>query len=97
MSPDWASGPAIYELTVAGGIGPLFRYALRPHRVARMQVCTILRWAPADRDLADVMLLLESKGLTVEDVSTTDIPRRRAPRQATESLERPPRHQRPHR
>jgi hypothetical protein len=97
MSPDWASGPAIYELTVAGAIGPVLRYALRPHRVARMQVCTILRWAPEDRDLADVMLLLESKGLTVEDVSTIDTPRRQAPRDAIEPSEGPPRHLRPYR
>jgi hypothetical protein len=94
MSPDWASGPAIYELTVAGALGPVLRCALRPHKVAQMQVCTILRWTAADRDVVDVMLLLESKGLTVEDVSTMDTPLRQVPQQATESSDRPPRHQR---
>lgn len=70
MSPDWSSGPATYELTVAGAIGPVLRSALKPHQVARTQICTILRTGGSDdRDLVDLMLLLESRSLNVEDVS----------------------------
>jgi hypothetical protein len=76
MSPDWASGPAVYELTLAGAIGPMLRCALRPHEVARTQLCTILRArGSADGDLVDLMLLLESRGLQVEDVSRIDASR----------------------
>jgi hypothetical protein len=76
MNQDWASGPAIYELTVAGALGPVLRCALRPHKVARTQLCTILRIRPsADRDLVDLMERLESRELKVEDVSRIDAAR----------------------
>jgi hypothetical protein len=78
MRPGWASGPAMYELTVAGAIGPVLRSALKPHKVERTQICTILRaGASADRDLVDLMLMLESRGLKVEDVSRLENPRRK--------------------
>jgi hypothetical protein len=79
MTPDWISGPAVYELTLAGAIGPVLRFALKPHQVAQTQICTILRTrASADRDLVDLMLRLESRGLKVEDVSRVDTRRGRA-------------------
>ena len=78
MRPGWASGPAMYELTVAGAIGPVLRCALKPHKVEKTQICTILRaGASADRDLVDLMLMLESRGLKVEDVSRVDTRRRK--------------------
>jgi hypothetical protein len=90
MSPDWTSGPGLYELTVAGAIGPVLRFALKPHKIAPTQMCTILRTrASADRDLVDLMVMLESRGLEVEDVSRVD-PRRR------KRTEGQPRHQSRH-
>jgi hypothetical protein len=78
MTPDCTSGSAVYELTVAGAIGPVLRCALKPHKVERTQICTILRaGASADRDLVDLMLILESRGLNVEDVSRVDTRRRK--------------------
>jgi hypothetical protein len=80
MSRGGSSGPAIYELTVAGAIGPVLRSALKPHQVARTKICTILRaGGSTDRDLLDLMLLLESRSLNVEDVSRISTPARSRP------------------
>ena len=60
---------AVYELTVAGGLGAVFRSAVRPHEVARSEICTILRAGTTqDRDLVDLVFLLQSHGLSVEGV-----------------------------
>jgi hypothetical protein len=66
---DAQAGPAVYELTVKGGMGPVFRSAVTPLGVTRSGVCTILRAGHAPgRDLVDLLLLVQEKGLTVEDV-----------------------------
>jgi len=56
---DAASGPALYEV----------RSALTPHGVTRSEFCTILRVGDASlHDLVDLLLLIQEKGWTVEDV-----------------------------
>jgi hypothetical protein len=65
---DAQAGAAVYELTLRGSLGPVLHAALAPHRVTRTDVCTTLRArAAAGTDLVDVLLLVEEKGLTVED------------------------------
>lgn len=64
---DAEAAPAVYELTVKGGMGPVIRSALTPSGVSRSDVCTILR-VSSGRDLADLLLLIQEKGLTVEGV-----------------------------
>jgi len=62
-------GSAVYELTVAGTLGDVFRSAVLPHDVTRSGVCTILRAGTRPgRDLADLVLLLHEQGLSVEGV-----------------------------
>ena len=66
---DPQGSPAVYELTIKGGLGPVLRSALTPGGVSRSEVCTILRASEASgRDLVDLLLLIQEKGLTVEDV-----------------------------
>lgn len=64
--------PAAYELTVSGPIGPVIRWALRPHSTAPSRACTILRTAAIRPDaVADLMLLLDQCGMDVEGVFDT--------------------------
>jgi hypothetical protein len=65
---DAQPASAVYELTIRGGMGPVIRSALTPHGVSRSEVCTILRAGASGRDLVDLLLLIEEKGLTVEGV-----------------------------
>lgn len=62
------AAPTVYELTIKGGMGPVIRSALTPPAVSRSDVCTILRVGASGRDLADLLLLIQEKGLTVEGV-----------------------------
>jgi len=72
MSPDPAAGPAIYEFTVAGSLGPVLRCALRPHQ-GYAQTCTILRArTSADKDLVDLVMLLQAKGLRFDRLLRLD-------------------------
>jgi len=66
---DAASGPALYEVTIKRHVGPVIRSALTPHGVTRSEFCTILRVGDASlHDLVDLLLLIQEKGWTVEDV-----------------------------
>ena len=42
---DAEAAPAVYELTIKGGMGPVIRSALTPSGVSRSDICTILRVA----------------------------------------------------
>lgn len=60
----------VYELVVVGAIGPALRRALEPFATTCSEVQTILRAeAPHGRDLVDLMLALESRGLDVADIA----------------------------
>jgi hypothetical protein len=66
---DAGEAPMVYELTIAGPIGAVFRSAVLPHDVARSGVCTILRAGTAPgRDLVDLVLHFHEQGLSVEGV-----------------------------
>ena len=63
-------GPAIYEFTIAGALGPVLRAALQPHDACNSQKCTIMRVERnASRDIVDLVAVLNAKGLKVEEVS----------------------------
>jgi hypothetical protein len=68
MTPN-ASHSAVFEVTVEGRIGPVFRAALRPCHVAESTVYTILLATGApQRDIADLVRLLETRGVRVQDL-----------------------------
>jgi len=69
MSADAPGGAAVFELTITGEVGPVLRQAMSPHRVVRSDICTIL-YARSDAvgDLEGLLLALEQRGLTVEDM-----------------------------
>lgn len=56
-----------FELTIAGGLGPALRRALRPGAVVASHTCTILR-TRSTKDLAELVELLNSRGLRIEGV-----------------------------
>lgn len=63
---------ALFEVTIAGSLGPLLRFALSPCRTAPPQESTVLRVAqPAGRDLVDLVDRLQHRGLVVEDAFET--------------------------
>jgi hypothetical protein len=67
------SGGAAYEVTVAGGVGPALRVALRPHHTAPTRCCTLLTTSPSVDlvDLVDLLLLLQSHGVEVRAIRST--------------------------
>ena len=70
MSACGRSHAAVYELTVVGALGPALRKALEPFATACSEVQTILRAdAPAFKDLVDLLVALESRGLDVADIT----------------------------
>ncbi len=73
MSAQSKPGAAlVYELTIAGGIGPVVRNALRPQVAEPPRLFTILRTgALSGRDLVDLVLLLHSRGLDIEGIFET--------------------------
>lgn len=63
------SGPATYELTVVGALGPVLRHALAPYATATAEHQTVLRTELGDdADLVDLVLMLASRGLEIADV-----------------------------
>jgi hypothetical protein len=69
VNPVEGDGAEVYELTLAGELGAVFRSALRPHDVTRSEVCTILRaGATSAEDLVQLLHLLDARGLSIEDV-----------------------------
>jgi len=70
MTARRQAAPPVYELVVVGPIGPALRRALEPFATACSEVQTILRAeAPHGRDLVDLMVALESRGLDVADIA----------------------------
>ena len=63
---------AVFEVTIAGSLGPLLRFALSPCRARPTQEYTLLRVAqPPERDLVDLVDRMQHKGLVVEDAFET--------------------------
>ena len=59
-----------YEITVAGTLGPVLRAALQPLVTTASGPCTTLRAALRRRgDVADLVALLDAKGLEVTHIS----------------------------
>jgi hypothetical protein len=72
MTPD-PGHSAVFEVTVEGRLGPVFRAALRPCHVAESTVYTILvATDAAERDIADLVRLLETRGVRVQDLILHD-------------------------
>ena len=68
-------GSEVFEVTVGGELGPVFRHALRPCRVSEARLYTILVTTRADRtDVADLVRHLASCGVPVQDVIVHDPP-----------------------
>jgi hypothetical protein len=60
----------VYELTLAGCLGPALRATFRPWSTASSRACTVVRTeVPADVDLVDLMADLDAQGLEVEIIS----------------------------
>lgn len=65
--------PAVYELTVTGGLGPVLRGALAPYVTASAAIHTVMRAGTTeDEDIVDLLLLLESRGIEVAGISAVD-------------------------
>jgi hypothetical protein len=63
-----------YELTIRGSLGPVLRDALAAHCV-RMEQCTVIRVVDAGgQELRDVIRLLESAALFVQEVHEVRTP-----------------------
>jgi hypothetical protein len=61
----------VFEFTVAGPLGPLFRSAFAGERIAALDSCTVIRVrVPADRDLdlVDLLGYFDAAGLRVRDL-----------------------------
>jgi hypothetical protein len=68
LTRELASGT--YEITVAGALGPVLRAALQPLVTTASGPCTTLRTALKRRgDIADLVALLDAKGLEVTQIS----------------------------
>jgi hypothetical protein len=63
------AAPVVYELTIAGAIGPVIRSVLAPCRATPAQDCTIIRTTTrTPTDLVDLVLRLHDRGLVVDDI-----------------------------
>jgi hypothetical protein len=61
-----------YELTLAGGVGPVLRKVFRPFGTSRAHVCTVVRaMPPPEVDLVDLVAELDAHGLQVEAITGT--------------------------
>lgn len=68
LTQELASGR--YEITVVGSLGPVLRAALHPLVTTASGPCTTLRTALGRRgDVADLVALLDAKGLEVTHVA----------------------------
>jgi hypothetical protein len=60
----------VYELTLAGGVGPVLRKALRPFGTPHAHACTVVRAQPPPGvDLVDLLAALDAHGLQVEVIA----------------------------
>ena len=67
MNPDAQPGAGLFELTVAGALGPVLRCALRPNSVDEPHTTTTIR-AAAHSDISGLVELLDSHGVVIEGV-----------------------------
>ncbi len=75
LTRELASGT--YEITVVGGLGPVLRAALHPLVATTSGHCTTLRTALRRRgDVADLLAVLDAKGLEVTHVAVRSTPPR---------------------
>ena len=72
---DRSSGPAVFELSVEGRLGPVLRAALRPRTVAETGECTVLRTPSSEHDLVELVRILVAAGLRIESVRAVPVPR----------------------
>jgi hypothetical protein len=62
---------AVYEVTVAGAVGPIVAAALAPCHVAYAEVQTTLgAYVPGDVDVAELLRRLEARGCAIASIST---------------------------
>ena len=75
----------VFELSVEGALGPLLRCAVRPGSVVGEGLCTVVRIRGSDRDLVEVVGLLDRAGLLIESIRLVDAahPRRTRNPEAT--------------
>lgn len=60
----------VYELVVAGSLGPVLARALAPYATASRQPQTILRASvPGNADLLDLLERLQAQGLEVANIT----------------------------
>jgi hypothetical protein len=72
MTPE-PGHSAVFEVTVEGRLGPVFRAALQPCHVDESRVCTILvTTGEAPGDVAELIGLLGARGVRVQDVIVHD-------------------------
>jgi len=70
-----AAEPCVYQLTVAGVIGPVLRSALQPHQASAGETYSILLVRrSAARDVVDIVGLLSKRGLPIDGVFTVGPP-----------------------
>lgn len=73
MSLTSETATVVYELTIAGTLGPALRVVLQPLVSASAELQTILRArVPSDVDLVDLVRILD--GLGVEFADITSVP-----------------------
>jgi len=61
---------AVFELTVAGALGPVLRSAVGSHLAGGSHMYTVVRMGlPPGTDLVDLVLRLHACGLDVVDIS----------------------------
>ena len=71
MAEPWGTEEAVYEVTVAGAVGPSVAAALQPCHVAYVEVQTTLgACVPGDVDLAELLRRLAARGCAVASIST---------------------------
>ena len=57
-----------YELTVAGGLGPVLRAAFATKSIATVETTTLRLEVAEDRDLVDVIAMLDTNGVRIQGV-----------------------------
>jgi hypothetical protein len=72
---DRSPGPAVFELSVEGTLGPVLRAALRPRTVVERGECTVLRTLSHEHDLVELVRIMVAAGLRIESVRSVAVPR----------------------
>jgi hypothetical protein len=67
-----ATDGAVFELTVEGELGPVLRHALQSPGAERRPGTVFRAVASTGSDVADVVDLLNTEGLTIESIRVTN-------------------------